>query len=71
MAIELAEQEQAILEIVHDYLNKNRQFSFEEIIPYIISRVRLAKININKEGIIIVLKSLTEKKNTCRRIKVS
>jgi predicted transcriptional regulator len=62
MASELANQEQAILEMVHDYLNKNRQFSFEEIIPYIISRVRLAKINVNKEGIRVILKSLTEKK---------
>jgi len=56
MAIELAEQEDTILEIVHDYLNKNRQFTFEEIIPFIVSRVRLAKININNEELLSVLK---------------
>jgi len=62
MAIELVEQEKVILDIVHDYLDKNRQFTIEEIIPFIISRVRLASLNINKEGIRIILKSLTNKK---------
>lgn len=62
MAVELGEQEKAILDIVHDYLNKNRQFTFEEIIPYIISKVRLASLNINKVGIKVILKSLTNKK---------
>ncbi|MFX0047125.1 MAG: hypothetical protein ACFE8G_03050 [Candidatus Hermodarchaeota archaeon] len=62
MAIELAEKEKVILDIVHDYLNKNRQFTFEEIIPYIISRVKLASVNINKEGVKVILKSLTNKR---------
>lgn len=62
MVIDLAEHEKVVLDIVHDYLNKNRQFSFEDIIPYIISRIRLSSININKEGIRVVLKSLTNKK---------
>ncbi|MFX1447794.1 MAG: hypothetical protein ACFFCG_06620 [Promethearchaeota archaeon] len=62
MAIELAEKEKVILDIVHDYLNKNRQFTFEEIVPYIISRVRLASVNINKEGVKVILKSLTKKR---------
>ena len=62
MAVELVEKEKAILDIVHDYLNKNRQFTFEEIIPYIVSRIRLASLNINKEGVRIILKSLTNKK---------
>jgi predicted transcriptional regulator len=62
MATNLAEQEKVILDIVHDYLDKNRQFTFEEIIPFIISRVRLASLNINKEGVKTVLKSLTNKK---------
>jgi len=62
MATKLAEHEEMILGIVHEYLDKNRQFTFEEIIPYIISRVRLASININKEGVKAILKSLTNKK---------
>ena len=62
MAIELAEQEKAILNIVHDYLDKNRKFTFEEMIPYIISRVRSTSLNINKEGVKAILKSLTSKK---------
>lgn len=62
MVLELAEKEKAVLDIVHDYLNKNRQFTFEEIIPFIISRVRLNSLNINKEGVKVILKSLTNKK---------
>ncbi|NHJ21234.1 MAG: hypothetical protein EAX91_09840 [Candidatus Lokiarchaeota archaeon] len=62
MILKLAEQEKTILEIVHDYLDKNRQFTFEEIIPYIIYRARLDSLNFNREGIEAILKSLTKKK---------
>jgi len=62
MEIELVEDEKIILSIVHDYLNKNRQFTFEEILPYINSRIRLSSININNEGVRMILMSLTNKK---------
>jgi len=62
MAIELVEEETVILNIVHEYLDKNRQFTFEEIIPYINSRIRLSSLNVSNEGVRKILKSLTNKK---------
>jgi len=62
MAIELVKEEREILEIVHEYLDKNRQFTFEEIIPFINSRIRLSSVNISYEGVRRILKSLTQKK---------
>jgi len=62
MALELVEEEKVILNIVHDYLNKNRQFTFEEILPYINSRIRLSSINISNQGVRKILISLTSKK---------
>ncbi len=62
MVLELVEEEKIILAIVHDYLNKNRQFTFEEILPYINSRIRLSSINISNEGVRKILISLTNKK---------
>jgi len=62
MAMELVEEEKLVLNIVHEYLDKNRQFTFEEILPFINSRIRLSSININNEGVRNILKSLTNKK---------
>ena len=62
MVLELVEEEKTILNIVHDYLNKNRQFTFEEILPHINSRIRLSSINISNEGVRKILISLTNKK---------
>ena len=62
MAIELVEEERKILEIVHEYLDKNRQFTFEQIIPFINSRIRLSSINISNEGVKKILTSLTHKR---------
>ena len=62
MSTDLFDQEKVILSFVHDYLNKNRQFTFEDILPYINSRVRLGSININNEGIKTILHSLINKR---------
>ncbi|MHA1473224.1 MAG: hypothetical protein ACTSQW_09025 [Promethearchaeota archaeon] len=62
MYTDLVENEKTILNFVHDYLNKNRQFTFEDILPYINSRVRLGSVNINNEGIKTILHSLINKK---------
>ncbi|MHA1349293.1 MAG: hypothetical protein ACTSPZ_00485 [Promethearchaeota archaeon] len=62
MAVELAEEEELVLNIVQEYLNKNRQFMFEEIMPFLNSRIRLSSANISKEGVRKILISLTNKK---------
>lgn len=62
MAVELVEEEEIVLNFVHEYLNKNRQFSFEEILPFLNSRIRLSSINISNEGVKKILIYLTNKK---------
>ncbi|MFX1357596.1 MAG: winged helix-turn-helix transcriptional regulator [Promethearchaeota archaeon] len=61
MLIELQEQEALVLNIIEDYLNKNREFKIDEIIPYIQSRIRRSSLNLNYKGIETILKSLIEK----------
>ena len=61
MLIELLEQEKLVLNVVQEYLNKNRYFNMNEIIPFIISRFRNASININISGIEDILRSLVKK----------
>ncbi|MHA2288163.1 MAG: hypothetical protein ACXABG_05200 [Promethearchaeota archaeon] len=62
MAVELAKEEEFVLNIVHEYLDKNRQFMFEEILPFLNSRIRLSSVNISNEGVRKILMSLTNKK---------
>lgn len=62
MVVELVKEEEIVLNFVHEYLNKNRQFSFEEILPFLNSRIRLSSINISNEGVRKILISLTNKK---------
>ena len=59
---ELAETEKIILEIVREYLDKNRQFNLGDIIPFISSRLRATQLNLNYRGIKGILKSLLDKK---------
>ena len=61
MLIELQEQEKLVLNVVQEYLNKNRYFNMNEIIPFIISRFRNASININISGIEDILRALVKK----------
>jgi len=53
--------EQTVLEIINEYLDKNRFFSVNDILPYISSRFAKSSININVNGIRTILKSLIEK----------
>ena len=62
MAVDLAEEEEFVLNIVHEYLDKNRQFMVDEILPYLNSRIRLSSVNISNEGVRKILISLTQKK---------
>ena len=62
MPIELLEQEKLVLDVVQEYLDKNRYFNMKEILPFINSRFKMASININTRGIEEVLRSLVKKK---------
>ncbi|MFX0167021.1 MAG: winged helix-turn-helix transcriptional regulator [Promethearchaeota archaeon] len=57
----IASNEQTVLEIINEYLDKNRFFSVNDIIPFISSRFAKSGININVNGIRTILKSLVEK----------
>lgn len=61
MSIILSEQEEIVLNVVREYLNKNRYFNIEKVLPFIQSRFRRASININTNGIETLLKSLVKK----------
>jgi predicted transcriptional regulator len=53
--------EQNVLETINEYLEKNRFFSVNDILPFISSRFAKSGININVNGIKTILKSLVEK----------
>ena len=61
MAEVIANSEQTVLNIINEYLDKNRFFSANDIIPFISSRFAKSGINLNINGIRTVLKSLVEK----------
>jgi len=68
---QILQSENAVLFIVQEYLNKNRYFTVDDIIPFINSRLRELSINLNFSGIKEVLKSLIKKKLIFERSKLS
>lgn len=58
----LETQEEIVLNVVQEYLDKNRNFNMNRILPFINARFRNTTINVNNEGISRILKSLLEKK---------
>jgi len=71
MLVELTKEEKIILDIVGEYLNKNRQFILEEIVPFINSRLRGSSLNLNYKGIKQILKSLLDKRYLIEGSKLS
>ncbi|MFX0006481.1 MAG: hypothetical protein ACFFAV_07095 [Candidatus Hermodarchaeota archaeon] len=61
MSVDLLPQERVVLEIVQNYLSKNRQFDIDDIIPYISYYLRRTSNKLNYKGIKSVLKSLVKK----------
>lgn len=57
----LSKEEKIVLNVIREYLNKNRSFNIEKILPFIHARFKMAKIDINNAGIEIALKSLASK----------
>ncbi len=61
MPIALTDQEKIVMNVVREYLDKNRYFNMKKILPFISFRFKMAKINVSQTGIEKVLKSLVEK----------
>ena len=59
-----------IFKIIQNYLNKNRSFYIEKIIPFINVRLKEFSINLNNSGIREILKSLIKKKKILERSKL-
>ena len=57
----ISEEQMLVLNIIQEYLNKNRTFNRTEIIPFINARVIKAHVDISYMGICEILKSLVEK----------
>ena len=53
--------EDSVLEIINEYLEENRFFRVNDIIPFISSRFAKSGINVNINGIRTILKSLIER----------
>ena len=54
----ISEKESIVLSVIQEYLDENRPFDNDKIIPYIKYRCSRSSININKEGIKVILTSL-------------
>ena len=61
MAELIANNEQIVLEVINEYLDKNRHFSINDILPFITSRFAKSGINLNINGIRTILRLLVEK----------
>ncbi len=58
MEFDKKDYEDLVLDIIIEYLNKNRYIELEILVPFIKSRISEKKINLNEDGIRIILKSL-------------
>ncbi len=61
MHIKLTHQENLILNIVQQHLEKKREFNMKKLLSLIQIRFRLSNINVNKNGIQNILRSLIKK----------
>ncbi|MFX1387704.1 MAG: winged helix-turn-helix transcriptional regulator [Promethearchaeota archaeon] len=61
MASNINEMEKLVLDVIEEYLGKNRFFNVNEIVPFINSRFAKKSVNINNEGIRLILNSLANK----------
>ena len=58
----LLNSETYVFDVIQDYLNSNRPFHMEKILPYIQARIAKSPLNINTEGLRTILFSLIKKK---------
>ena len=67
----IIQHEEVIFEITQEYLNKNRYFNLENIIPFINVRLKKFSISLTYDGIREILKSLIKKKIILERSKLT
>jgi len=68
---DLVVEEKMVLDVVHEYLDKNRYLTTDKIVPFISSRFSKAAININTNGIVEILESLVKKNHILEGSKLS
>ena len=68
---DLVVEEKMVLDVVHEYLDKNRSLTTDKIVPFINSRFSKSSVNINTNGIIQILESLVQKNHILEGSKLS
>ncbi|MFX1274861.1 MAG: winged helix-turn-helix transcriptional regulator [Promethearchaeota archaeon] len=58
----LSEEEEKVFDAIQHYIEHNRVFNYEKIVPYISNTFSRTDININEKGIKSILESLIQKK---------
>ncbi|MBN1799857.1 MAG: hypothetical protein JW891_00025 [Candidatus Lokiarchaeota archaeon] len=58
----LSKEEDVILELIQDYMENNRAFKYEKIVPYIRNNFARTSRNINETGIMNILEALVQKR---------
>ena len=71
MLDDLVVEEQMVLDVVHEYLDKNRYLTTDKVIPFISSRFSKGSVNINTNGIVEILESLVKKNHILEGSKLS
>ena len=61
LSIELNQNEKLILNLVQDHLKENRKFNIKRLLSLIQSRIKFSEINLNKNGIETILRTLINK----------
>ena len=54
--------EEILIDLIQEYLEMNKCFNKEKILPYLINRIHKMDINVNSNGIKSIIKTLEEKK---------
>lgn len=62
MMSNVLQYEETVFNLIQEYINQNRVLEIEKIIPYVSNRLSRASINLNYDGLKVILKSLIEKK---------
>lgn len=60
-----------VIDLIEEYLDKNRYFSVNKLIPFILSRTSKSSSELNREGIRIVLQDLAENNYICEGSKLT
>ncbi|MBN1799856.1 MAG: hypothetical protein JW891_00020 [Candidatus Lokiarchaeota archaeon] len=71
MTVSISKQQDIVLKVIQDYLDNNRALNLEKVIPYIRNILSKKKININSNGIKLIIKNLVEQRHIIQGSKLT